>query len=102
MNATNLASDIKIAWATVVGAAGSGLITFLEMIPATIGNLASIAGIVLSVVLSYTHFRRGRIEYEKTRLEISIMKEKEAERVGALERRREAGLPADRKEDVIP
>lgn len=99
MSATNLVSDIKIAWVTVMGTIGSGLGTVLEMIPNDIGKLATLVGIILSSVLIYTHFRKGRIEYEKTHLEILILKEKEAERIEAAHLRKEAGLPANRKED---
>ncbi len=81
MSATNLISDIKIAWVTVMGTIGSGLGTFLEMIPNEIGKLATLLGIVLSSVLIYTHVRNGRLQYEKTQLEILVLKEKEAERI---------------------
>lgn len=100
MSATNLVSDIKVAWVTVMGTIGSGLGTVLEMIPNDIGKLATLVGIILSTVLIYTHFRKGRIEYAKTHLEILILQEKEAERIEAAHRRIEAGLPANRKEDV--
>lgn len=83
MSAIDLMSDIKVAWLTVTGTIGSGLGTALEMIPNDIGKLATLIGIILSVVLIYTHLRKGRIEYEKVRLEIIILKEKEAERLEA-------------------
>lgn len=83
MNAIDLVSDIKVAWATVMGTIGSGLGTAMEMIPNDIGKLATLIGCILSVVLIYTHLRKGRIEYEKVRLEIIILKEKEAERLEA-------------------
>jgi uncharacterized membrane protein YfcA len=97
----NLVNDIKVAWATVMGTIGSGMGTALEMIPNDIGKLATLVGIILSSVLIYTHFRKGRIEYEKTQLEISILKEKEAERIEAANRRKDSGLPATRKSDVF-
>ena len=80
---SNVVNDIKIAWATVMGTIGSGMGTALDMIPNDIGKLATLLGIVLSTVLIYTHFRKGRIEYQKTQLEIIILKEKEAERLVA-------------------
>ena len=73
--------------------------TVLEMIPNDIGKAATLVGMVLSSVLIYTHFRKGRIEYEKTHLEILILKEKEAERIESAQRRREVGLPTNRTED---
>lgn len=101
MSVTNLVSDIKVAWATVMGTIGSGMGTALEMIPNDIGKLATLVGIILSSVLIYTHFRKGRIEYEKTQLEISILKDKEAERIEAANRRRNSGLPANRESDAF-
>lgn len=98
MSATDLVSDIKIAWVTVMGTVGSGLGTILEMIPNEVGKLATVVGIVLSSVLIYTHWRKGRIEYTKTKLEIAILMEKEAERLDNANRRRE-GLPARRSDD---
>tara|TARA_R110000744_G_scaffold333450_1_gene438850 strand:+ start:11853 stop:12161 length:309 start_codon:yes stop_codon:yes gene_type:complete len=99
MSATNLVNDIKVAWLMATGTIGSGLGTVLEMIPNDIGKLATLVGIILSSVLIYTHFRKGRIEWEKTHLEILILKEKEAERIRAANLRKEAGLPANRRED---
>lgn len=82
-----LASNPKIASGVSAMTTGSGLGTLLDLIPDDIGKLATLVGIVLSVVLIYTHWRKGRIEYKKTQLEILILKEKEAERIGsALER----------------
>ena len=95
----NLVNDIKVAWTTVVGTIASGMGIALEMIPNDIGKLATLVGIILSSVLIYTHFRKGRIEYQKTQLEICILKEKEAERVEAANRRRDSGLPANRESD---
>jgi predicted site-specific integrase-resolvase len=54
-----------------------------------LGELATIIGIVLSIVLIYTHWRKGRIEYKKTQLEITILMEKEAERLENANRRKE-------------
>lgn len=78
MNITGLVSDVKVAWVTVMGTVGSGMGTVLKMIPNDVGKLATLVGIVLSIVLIYTHWRKGRIEYEKTRLEIAILKEEYA------------------------
>lgn len=95
----NLVNDIKVAWTTVIGTVASGMGIALEMIPNDIGKLATLVGIVLSSVLIYTHFRKGRIEYKKTQLEICILKEKEAERVESANRRKDSGLPATRESD---
>ncbi len=97
---TELAQNPKIASAVSTVTTGTGLGTFLDLIPNDIGKLATLVGIVLSSVLIYTHWRKGRIEYEKTQLEILVLKEKEAERIEAALRRKEAGLPATRSEDA--
>ena len=100
MSATELMSDIKVAWITVTGTIGSGLGTILEMIPNEIGKLGTLAGMILSSVLIYTHFRKGRIEYKKTQLEILILTEKEAQRIESAKRRKDVGLPANRRDDT--
>ena len=97
---TELAQNPKVASAVSTVTTGTGLGTFLDVIPNDIGKLATLVGIVLSSVLIYTHWRKGRIEYEKTQLEILVLKEKEAERIEAAHRRKEAGLPATRSEDA--
>lgn len=94
-----LAQSPKIASAVSTVTTGTGLGTFLDIIPNDIGKLATLIGIILSTVLIYTHWRKGRIEYQKTQLEILVLKEKEAERIESAHRRKEAGLPANRKED---
>ncbi len=95
-----LAQNPKVASVVSTVTTGTGLGTFLDLIPNDIGKLATLVGIVLSSVLIYTHWRKGRIEYKKTQLEILILKEKEAERIEAAHRRKEKGLPATRVEDA--
>lgn len=94
-----VATSPKIAGAVSAVTTGSGVGTILDVIPDDIGKLATLIGIILSLVLIYTHWRRGRIEYEKTRLEIAVLKEKEAERIESARRRRAAGLDVRRAED---
>lgn len=96
---TELAQNPKVASAVSTVTTGTGIGTFLDLIPDDIGKLATLVGIVLSSVLIYTHWRKGRIEYQKTQLEILILKEKEAERIEAALKRKEAGEPARRRED---
>jgi len=73
----------RIASAVASATTGTGLGTILDLIPNDIGKLATLIGIILSSVLIYTHWRKGRIEYEKTRLEILHLKQREAERIEA-------------------
>lgn len=94
-----LASNPKVASGVSAMTTGTGLGTLLDWIPNDIGKLATVVGIVLSMVLIYSHWRKGRIEYKKTQLEILILKEKETERIETALKRREAGGPARRRED---
>lgn len=93
-------SSPKIAGGVSAVTTGSGVGTILDLIPDDIGKLATLIGIILSLVLIYTHWRRGRVEFEKTRLEIAILKEREAERIEAARRRREAGPEARLASDI--
>lgn len=77
---SNLLIDAKVAGATAAATTGTGLATILEMIPNDIGKLATLVGIILSIVLIYTHWRKGRIEYKKIQLEIAILEGKEEDR----------------------
>ena len=67
-------SDPKIGGAVAATTTGSGLAGLLDWLP--LSEVATIVGIILSCVLIYTHLRKGRIEYEKTRLEIKILEQK--------------------------
>lgn len=75
-----LASNPKIASTVAGSTVGTGLGTILELIPDDIGKLATVVGIILSSVLIYTHLRKGRIEYQKTKLELEILMKREEER----------------------
>lgn len=68
-------SDTKVASVVASVTTATGVGTLLELIPDDIGKLATLVGIMLSSVLIYTHWRNGRIEYQKTRLEIEILRE---------------------------
>lgn len=75
-SAAQLTIDQRIASLVSVVTTGMGMIISLDWIPNDIGKLATLVGILLSVVLIYTHWRKGRIEYKKTQLEIELLKEK--------------------------
>lgn len=90
----------KVAAVVSAATAWTGFGTVMDWIPDDIGKLATVVGILLSLVLIYTHLRRGRIEYAKTQLEIEILKEKEAERLEAAARRKMSGHPVRRAEDT--
>ena len=75
-----LLNSAKIATSVAATTVTTGLGTVLEWIPNDIGKLATVIGIILSSVLIYTHWRKGRIEYQKVKLEIKIIRRREAER----------------------
>ncbi len=74
-------SNPKIASSVSAATTTTGLGTILEWVPNDIGKLATLVGIMLSLVLIYTHLRRGQIEYQKTKLEMTILMQREAERI---------------------
>lgn len=84
-----LSTSPKIALAVSTATAGTGGGTVIDLIPDDIGKLASLVGIILSVVLIYTHLRRGPAEYKKAQLELKILKQKEAQLL------KDAGLAPD-------
>lgn len=90
----------KLAVSVSALTTGSGLGTILDLIPNDIGKLATVVGIILSAVLIFTHLRKGCAEYTKTRLEIMILEEKEAERIENATRRKSEGLPIRRESDT--
>jgi hypothetical protein len=83
MSISALLTDIKTAWVTTVATATTGTATAIEMIPSNIGKLGTLVGIVLSIVLIYTHVRaaftnhkKDRLGIEKAELEIEALKRK--------------------------
>lgn len=100
MNLRDAIESAKVAWATAVSTAGTGLGTVLALIPEDIGKLATVVGIVLSCVLIWTHLRKGAAEYTKTQLEIAALREEAGERHRIAEARRNAGLPIRRGDDL--
>ena len=69
-----IVQDPKIASMVSTMTTGAGLAAILDLIPNNIGKLATLVGVVLSLVLIYTHWRKGRIEYKKIQLEIDLLK----------------------------
>jgi hypothetical protein len=79
---TNPKVGVLVAGATT----GSGVGTWLDVIPDDIGKLATLVGIGLSLVL----MAAWSVSFRKTLLEMRIMRRKEAERlenIAALRRR---------------
>lgn len=70
---TNFLHDVNVGVTTAAGTIGTGLATALNWIPDDIGKLATLVGIILSVVLIWNHWRKGRNEERKNRLEIEML-----------------------------
>tara|TARA_R110000822_G_scaffold23472_2_gene72555 strand:+ start:72 stop:365 length:294 start_codon:yes stop_codon:yes gene_type:complete len=83
----SIVTDAKAATLVATGTISTGLGSFLDLIPNDIGKLATLIGIALSLVLIYTHSRKGpmvresirlqnenlELEQERKRLEIKLM-----------------------------
>ena len=91
-----LAHNPKIASGVSALTTGTGVGTFLDWIPTDIGKLATLVGIVLSIILIRVHLAG----FKKTQLEIKILKEEQKERRENARRRREAGEECRREEDT--
>lgn len=74
---------------------GTGAGSALDWIPDDIGKLATLVGIILSVILIAVH----SVAYRKANLELSIMRTKEEDRKKAAAGRMIAGEPRRREED---
>ena len=76
----------KVA-ATVSGSTmGTGLATVLEWIPTDIGKLATLVGIILSVVLIYTHIIARKQKNAEHKIKIAIMRNELKESEGRANR----------------
>lgn len=101
MNVNSLMNDVKVAATVAMGAMGTGLSMFLALIPNDIGKLASLAAIVLTLVLVRNHLRNGKkldLENEKLRLEVRKLEAQEEERKAFAAERKRHGLPVRRDE----
>lgn len=77
-----LVSNPKVAHAIATGTAGSGIGTMFNLIPDDIGKVATLIGIVLSVVLIFVHTRKAisnwkidKVNLSKSELELEILQE---------------------------
>jgi hypothetical protein len=62
MNITQITQDVKTGATVAGGTTATGVGTWFEYIPSDIGKLATVIGLVLSLVLIYVHLRKGRLE----------------------------------------
>ena len=74
-----LVTNTKVASGVAVSTTGSGLGTYLDWIPGDIGKLATLIGIVLSIVLIYSHLRRSHNESVLMKIKISRLARMEKE-----------------------
>jgi len=66
----------KIAVVVSTVTTGSGLGTFLDLIPADIGKLATLIGILLSTILIVTHLVKSYRDGKEHNVEMEILKRK--------------------------
>jgi len=59
---TDTLEDAKTAHALGATTAGTGFVTFIEMIPAEIGKVGILIGIILSMTAIYFNFKRNKRE----------------------------------------
>ena len=65
----SIVTDAKAATLIATGTISTGLGHVLDVIPNEIGKLATVVGILLSIVLIYTHSRKGPMVRESIRLQ---------------------------------
>ena len=81
--ASEAGHNVKLAASTSLATATTGTVTWLEWIPADIGKLATLTGLILSTILIYTHIKKAQREKElhiaemaKTELEIELLQKR--------------------------
>lgn len=94
-----MTSDPRTGIGVAVATISAGVGQAMNVIPDDIGKLGAAVGVVLSLVLIYSHWRNGRIQYEKTRVEIDILQSRERARAEHVKRRLDANLPNRRRDD---
>jgi len=73
MSLSEILNDMKVAYSVSIVTWSSGLATFLEWIPADIGKLATLIGIILSLVLIYTHLKRTKLEEDEHKIKMKLL-----------------------------
>lgn len=65
--------------AAITGAAtvGTGATTCFDLIPSDIGKLASLVGLVLSIILICIHIRKSRLDIKEGEIRIAILRHKQ-------------------------
>lgn len=63
------------------GTVVTGISTVMQMIPAVLGAVASLVGIIVSVILCYFAWRKNRAEIAQIKAETMIIERREKERL---------------------
>lgn len=93
----NWVNDVKVGWATVVATVGPAVTGMWAALPTVISLAGGVLGLVLTCVLIRVQLANGA----KARLELKILRAKDAERQREEERRRREGLPNRRSTDPL-
>lgn len=75
-------TDGRLGAAVGAGTSGSGIATWLEMIPNEIGKLATLVGIILSLVLIVMHVRKMRQDARESKLREDLLRAQIAKEKG--------------------
>jgi hypothetical protein len=82
----DVAQDPRVAAGVSTATTGTGLGTLLNWIPGSLGEIATLVGIALSIVLIYVHLRREFRESRHEKIELDYMRRREEmrDRIAAL------------------
>lgn len=89
------------AIASGVVTAGTGISTYLEWLPAITGFIGMSIGATVSLGLFYLAIKKNRLERKFLYQQISVLSEKEAERLERAARRKALGEPIRRSYDTL-
>ena len=76
----DLIENPKIASIVGAGTTGAGIGTVTSALPVTVGLIASLTGIILSLFILYRNITTGTLERKKIRLEIEHLEERKRKR----------------------
>jgi len=79
-NALDVAGQKASAAIASGGTLAAGAGTYFELLPAILGSLASLTGIVISLCLFRLAWKKSRLERQRLHLQIAVLEAKEAER----------------------
>lgn len=79
----NVAVNAKTAVVVSAATTGTGAATYLKGMDEWTGVIATMVGIILSSVLIIVHWRRGKLEGQKIKLEIEALQEEKQARIEA-------------------